>query len=520
MVALATSLLPLDLTVGTGLLCSSCGFLLLQPRQTECGHRFCSGCVVKLLRNGKEAVCSVCQERLSPKQFYRDRAAENDTLVTEVRCPNAGCSWTGILKLYLESHQSECGCAATEPCPNSALGCKFTAADEKSLGRHLAEECSWRMTSCPCCDASFPFSLLQDHLCSVSEKRDLFLCCPLSSRSTKVISECSSLESGYKTENQARAPISCPFQEAGCQKESQKESLKDHLEENQQAHLLQLLSQALGLQSRLDKVEETNSAFKQMVMQKMVTLTGLVSQDLKTWDREGDLKETKIGDEMLAVTKKTEQLERTVGGFNKDLDKCAGALEVLQQRCLEYEQIIQDLQVKNRTLESQLRAGGSVGPVSNNGILVWKIENISSQLRAAKAEQRTSFYSPVFSTHPFGYQLCCRVYPNGDGSGRGSHLSLFLAIVKGDCDDVLPWPFRQKVTLMLVDQSGQQKHFRETFIPDTLSASFHKPKTHMNVASGSPQFIKHSLLLGIASPYLKNNAIYIKVIVDPTGLEQ
>ncbi|XP_030053217.1 TNF receptor-associated factor 2 [Microcaecilia unicolor] len=519
MVALATSLLPVDLTVGTGLLCSSCGFLLLQPTQTECGHRYCAGCVTKLLRNGKEAVCSVCQERLSPKQFYRDRAAENDTLVTEVRCPNTGCSWTGMLKLYLESHQSECSCAATEPCPNSALGCNFTAADEKSLGMHLTEECSWRMMSCPRCAASVSFSLLQDHFCSVSEKMDVFPCYPLNSRSTKVKSEGSLLESGYKTENQVRASISCPFQEAGCQTESQKESLKDHLEENQQAHLLQLLSQTLGLQSRLDKVEETNSNFKQLVMEKMVMLTGLVSQDLKNWDREGDLRETKNGDLMLAVSKKTEQLENTVSGFNKDLDKCAGALEALQQRCLEYEQIIQDLQVKNRSLESQLRAGGSVGPASTNGILVWKIENISGQLRAAKVEQRTSFYSPVFSTHPFGYHLCCRIYPNGDGSGRGSHLSLFLAIVKGDYDDILPWPFRQKVTLMLVDQSGQQKHFRETFIPDTLSASFHKPKTHMNVASGSPQFIKHSLLLGTVSPYLKNNAIYIKVIVDSTGLE-
>ncbi|XP_029441209.1 TNF receptor-associated factor 5-like [Rhinatrema bivittatum] len=488
--------------------------------QTECGHRYCAGCTTKLLRNGTEAVCTVCQERLSPKQFYRDRAAENDTLVTEVHCPNARCSWTGILKVYLESHQSACGYLAIEPCPNSTLGCEFTAVEEKSLGKHLAEECPWRMMPCPHCAASVPYSLLQDHLCCSSpERKSLSLCCTLSPRTAKVKSEFPSLESGYKTENLTITPLSCPFQSAGCHKEPQKESLKDHLEENQQAHLLALLSQTLSLQSRLDKVEETNSNFKQLVMEKVVMLTGLVSQDLTNWGREGELKETKKEDLMLDISQKTKQLERIVSGFNKDLDKCAGALEDLQQRCMEYEQIIQDLQVKNSSLESQLRLRGSTGPVSSNGILVWKIKNFSGHLSAAKTEQRTSFYSPVFSTHPFGYQLCCRIYPNGDGSGKGSHLSLFLAIVRGDYDDILPWPFRQKVTLMVVDQSGQQKHFRETFVPDTLSASFHKPKTQMNVASGSPQFIKHNLLLGSASPYMKNNAIYVKVIVDSTGLE-
>lgn len=37
------------------------------------------------------------------------------------------------------------------------------------------------------------------------------------------------------------------------------------------------------------------------------------------------------------------------------------------------------------------------------------------------------------------------MYLNGDGTGKGTHLSLFFVVMKGDYDALLPWPFRHKV---------------------------------------------------------------------------
>lgn len=34
---------------------------------------------------------------------------------------------------------------------------------------------------------------------------------------------------------------------------------------------------------------------------------------------------------------------------------------------------------------------------------------------------------------------------NGDGTGKRTHLSLFIVIMKGEYDALLPWPFRNKV---------------------------------------------------------------------------
>lgn len=45
--------------------------------------------------------------------------------------------------------------------------------------------------------------------------------------------------------------------------------------------------------------------------------------------------------------------------------------------------------------------------------------------------------------------MCLRIYLNGDGTGRGTHLSLFFVVMRGHSDALLKWPFNQKVTLIL-----------------------------------------------------------------------
>ena len=70
-----------------------------------------------------------------------------------------------------------------------------------------------------------------------------------------------------------------------------------------------------------------------------------------------------------------------------------------------------------------------------------------------------------------GYKMCGRLYLNGDGMGRGTHISLFFVLMKGNCDALLSWPFRRKVTLMLLDQNNQE-HVIDAFRPDPNSSSF------------------------------------------------
>ncbi len=46
------------------------------------------------------------------------------------------------------------------------------------------------------------------------------------------------------------------------------------------------------------------------------------------------------------------------------------------------------------------------------------------------------------------YRMCVQVYLNGDGVGRGTHLSVFFVLMHGEYH-TLQSPFRQQVTIAL-----------------------------------------------------------------------
>lgn len=155
---------------------------------------------------------------------------------------------------------------------------------------------------------------------------------------------------------------------------------------------------------------------------------------------------------------------------------------------------------------------------SYNGVLMWKIRDYSRRKQDAKSGRTISLYSQPFYTGRFGYKMCARVYLNGDGVGKATHLSLFFVVQRGEYDALLPWPFKQKVSLMLLDQDSGTRHLVDSFRPDITSSSFKRPTSEMNVASGCPLFVSHSVLE--TPTFLQDDTIYIKVVVDIEGLRQ
>ena len=151
-----------------------------------------------------------------------------------------------------------------------------------------------------------------------------------------------------------------------------------------------------------------------------------------------------------------------------------------------------------------------------NGKLIWRIPNYSRRKQDAIDGRTVSLYSQPFYTSYFGYKMCARVYLNGDGLGKNSHLSLFFVLMRGEYDPLQQWPFRQRVTLSILDQSGNRKHITDTFRPDPTSTSFRRPVGEMNIASGSPMFAMHSKVE--SAPYLKDDTVFICITVDCTDL--
>ena len=152
---------------------------------------------------------------------------------------------------------------------------------------------------------------------------------------------------------------------------------------------------------------------------------------------------------------------------------------------------------------------------SYNCSFTWKIPEIQQKRAAGNV-----LYSPPFYTGQNGgrgYKMCLFLYMDGDGSGKGTHLSFFFTLMRGEYDALLTWPFRQNVALILQDQD-QQKHIAKWFQPDLSDAadSFQRPSPNsdMNVASGCPEFVPLSIMDNPS--YVKNGAMIFSCTVDTT----
>jgi hypothetical protein len=73
------------------------------------------------------------------------------------------------------------------------------------------------------------------------------------------------------------------------------------------------------------------------------------------------------------------------------------------------------------------------------------------------------------------------------------------------------WPFQKKITMMLLDQ-GNGDHMIDAFNSDPQSSSFQRPKSDMNIASGSPLFMPLDSLSN--RQYIKDDVMFVKIIVD------
>ena len=72
---------------------------------------------------------------------------------------------------------------------------------------------------------------------------------------------------------------------------------------------------------------------------------------------------------------------------------------------------------------------------SYNGILHWKIGGYQRRLQDAIDGVQTALLSDAFYSGQPGYKMCAKIYFNGDGEGKGTHLSLFVVILRGELID-------------------------------------------------------------------------------------
>ena len=70
------------------------------------------------------------------------------------------------------------------------------------------------------------------------------------------------------------------------------------------------------------------------------------------------------------------------------------------------------------------------------------------------------WYSTPFYTGPDGYKLKLRV--DASGSGKGTHVSVYVCLMKGEYDQVLTWPFKCDITIQVINWREDKGHVEKT----------------------------------------------------------
>lgn len=210
--------------------------------------------------------------------------------------------------------------------------------------------------------------------------------------------------------------------------------------------------------------------------------------------------------------RQNEDLQRQVATLARALEAAKETINRLQRQ---FESMSHSLALRNVTLSDLEEYVTQQEVTSHDGVLLWKISDFARRRRDAQSGTQVSFYSPCFFTSRYGYKMCGRIYLNGDGIGKGNHISIFFVVMRGQYDAMLRWPFRQKVTFMLLDQDNGE-HVIDAFRPDPNSSSFQRPRRETNIASGCPTFCPLSELNNHA--YVRDDTMFIKIIVGTADL--
>ena len=125
-------------------------------------------------------------------------------------------------------------------------------------------------------------------------------------------------------------------------------------------------------------------------------------------------------------------------------------------------------------------------------------ESVVGQFTISEYSKRKQFnniyYSPPFTTSPRGYKFCLKVYANGYGSGKGSHVTITAVIMKGQHDRHLKWPFTGTILIEVLNWLEDKQHCKHTLSIDKNNKIDRVSKGQFGDDYGLYKFVSHSTL--------------------------
>ena len=132
---------------------------------------------------------------------------------------------------------------------------------------------------------------------------------------------------------------------------------------------------------------------------------------------------------------------------------------------------------------------------------VFKLEGYTSKKSNNEAVSTEAFFAS-----PGSYKLYIVMYPNGNGDGVGTHVSIFAYLLEGQYDQNLSWPVLGNVTFELLNQRSDESHYAINL------AIKEEDDLRVGKSIGFPSFIRHDeIQTNNKKQFLKDDALYFRV---------
>ena len=476
-----------------------------------------------------------------------------------------GCRWTGTIGT-LDNHTATCQFALV-PCPNKCEDDKGNGElhlMRKDLDYHLKTKCPKRAYECQHCGEKGAYASITEDHDKVCDKK--IVSCPNKGSGCPL-----SMERG-KTKQHVRSvcdytEVACAYESLGCAVKMLRKDIKKHQENDDKVHLHLSLQTVCVLKEQhktlsegealVFKVsgyaskKENNEAFESIPFYatpggyKMCIrvyangcgdgegthvsvftelLEGSYDDQLHwpflgtvTYELLNQLADDKHHSRISAYGAVDDMQVGTSRGKNKFLPHSslsydpATSTQYLLDDTLYFRVLVRVANHKpwlvctDKIYMDSIRTSKDNKTLKDGEPMVFKMNGYNARKAADNVFSTDSFY-----TSPGGYKMCIWVVPNGDTTGRGTHVSVDAVLLEGAYDASLFWPFVGTVTLTLLNQLDDGNHHIRSI--ECEKDDF----VGVGERVGNPQFISHAALPYNSvknTQYLKNDTLYFRTSV-------
>ncbi|XP_065900845.1 TNF receptor-associated factor 4-like isoform X1 [Dysidea avara] len=482
-----------------------------------CGFVFCKSCLDNVRKVTSTCTiiyaCPICR---ADKEFvtFPNKQLDREVKSLHVMCTNEerGCEWQGELNDINNHLGNGAGCQFGDVKCSNECG---KMLQQRYLTSHVEIECPCRKVDCQYCHITGEYQFIEGEHKEQCPK--LPLPCPNKCGIGSVPRE--GMEAHRK-----ECPLEMVWCLHKCRKRLQRQHLPNHFENECPRHVVKChychtvkerqfiegpkhfdLCPKLPLPCpnkckvgnvpREDMKEHRKECPLEMVECKYLDVgceERMMRKDLEKHKNEKMEKHLSLTESKLADT--TSQLsvalnELTLYKFNDGISSERALSSVKHS-------------IKLQAMAVMVKSGDQVCPVIVN------ITEFSKQV-ADKVQKNTS----CFFSHDKGYKMCLRAYPAGNG--KGTHLSVYLQLMKGPHDDELTWPLRGKFEIKLLNQIHGCEHYSRTVTYDDRTEDDTAGRvTVSNTAGwGYHEFIFNEDLQKVTPTcqYLKDDCIFFQV---------